>query len=407
MTPDARKPRVALYSHDTVGLGHLRRNMLIARTLADSPIGANVLTIAGAVEARLFPTPRGVDCLTLPALCKEEEGHYGSRSLDMSLGELAMVRGQTIRGAVEAFEPDVLIVDKVPLGAAGELLPALELLRTRPSVSCVLGLRDVLDEPAAVRVEWEKDGYEAAIRDHYDAVWVYGDQRIYDPIQEYGLSDRVAAKMRFTGYFDRQVVAGPPDEAASALAKLPFRIATDQRLVLCLLGGGQDGAKLAESFADVRFGKDTVGVLVTGPFMPAPIQAMLASAAERNPRLHVINFLAEPTHLLDRADRVIAMGGYNTVSELLSYGKNALVVPRVRPRREQLIRAERLRELGLLDVCHPQALSSRAIEQWLATDDVRRVEARRFMHFDGVSTIVSLFNELRPTSSPRTQAAAR
>lgn len=381
--------------------------MLIARTLAGEPIGANVLTIAGAVEARLFATPRGVDCLTLPALCKEEEGHYGSRSLDMSLGELAMVRAQTIRGAVEAFEPDVLIVDKVPLGAAGELLPALELLRKRKSVSCVLGLRDVLDEPAAVRAEWDSQGYEDVIRDHYDAVWIYGDRRVYDPVKEYGLSDAVGAKIRFTGYFDRNVVAGPPTEAAAALAKLPFALSSKQRLVLCLLGGGQDGAKLAATFSDVRFPRDTIGVLVTGPFMPAQSQAVLAAAAARNPSLHVITFVPEPTYLLDRADRVIAMGGYNTVSELLSYGKNALVVPRVQPRREQIIRAERLRELGLVDVCHPHALSRNAIEQWLATDDVCGVEARQFINFDGVATIVSLFGELRAITQSNNQVATR
>ena len=51
------------------------------------------------------------------------------------------------------------------------------------------------------------------------------------------------------------------------------------------------------------------------------------------------------------------MGGYNTSCEILACGRRALIVPRIIPRREQLIRAQRLSELGAVDVLHPQALS--------------------------------------------------
>ncbi|MFN6477682.1 glycosyltransferase [Nostoc sp. DedQUE07] len=48
------------------------------------------------------------------------------------------------------------------------------------------------------------------------------------------------------------------------------------------------------------------------------------------------------------ADAVVAMGGYKTTCEILSVGKPAVVVPRIKPSREQCIRAENLANLGVL-----------------------------------------------------------
>jgi predicted glycosyltransferase len=61
--------------------------------------------------------------------------------------------------------------------------------------------------------------------------------------------------------------------------------------------------------------------------------------------------------LIERAGAVVAMGGYNTTTELLAARKPALIVPRVEPRTEQLIRAERLASLGLVEMIHPRDLT--------------------------------------------------
>src|SRR5918992_6003403 len=106
-----RQARIALYSHDTMGLGHLRRNLLVAQTLCASSLNAVVLMIAGAREAAAFAMPAGVDCLTLPALSKNGSGEYGTRHMPIALQELVTLRAGAIQGALEAFQPDVLIVD--------------------------------------------------------------------------------------------------------------------------------------------------------------------------------------------------------------------------------------------------------------------------------------------------------
>ncbi len=53
--------------------------------------------------------------------------------------------------------------------------------------------------------------------------------------------------------------------------------------------------------------------------------------------------------VMKAADLVISMGGYNTICEILTQKTPALIIPRETPRKEQLIRAERLQKIGLID----------------------------------------------------------
>jgi predicted glycosyltransferase len=353
-----------LYSHDALGIGHLRRNLLIAGSLAGPGGGASVLMLAGVPEATAFQIPPRVDVLTLPALRKMAGGGYEPRRLGISAESLLGLRANALRAAMESFEPDVLIVDKLPLGVAGELRPTLESLAGRGRTRCVLGLRDVLDDPARVRLEWAHRAYESAVERFYDAVWVYGDARVYDPVREYGFGGAMVEKVRYTGYLERvgarsPAVSGEIDEAAA------LGLPADARLALCMVGGGEDGGALAEAFSRAVLPEGMMAVVLTGPFMPAEVKLRLSALTAANPRLRVVDFIAEPASLLRRAGCVVTMGGYNCVCEALCAGKPALVVPRVKPRVEQWIRARRFGEMGLLDVLHPDEASPAAISRWL------------------------------------------
>jgi predicted glycosyltransferase len=387
------KPRVALYSHDTMGIGHMRRNLLVAQALAAAPGAAATLLIAGAREANAFGLPAGADFLSLPALHKLGNGQYRARHLEVSLDELIELRARSIVAALEAFAPDVFIVDKVPRGVLNELDPALESLRKNGKTRFVLGLRDVLDEPATVRREWDEGGFDGVLRVYYDAIWVYGDPTVYDPARAYDFPPDVADKVRYSGYLDQRQRTRMADldgvqEILDRLAEQP------DRLVLCMVGGGQDGAPLAEAFADTEFPPETTGVILTGPFLPAEVQRRLSRRAAGNRRLRFLGFVTDTDLLLERADRVIAMGGYNTVCEVLSYERPALIVPRVHPRREQLIRAERLQSLGLLDVLHPDRLSPAALGEWLVRPVAPRPSARQCINLDGQARLPHLLAEV-------------
>lgn len=384
-------PRIALYSHDAMGLGHMRRNLLIAQTLADSALRANVLMVAGAGEATAFGLPRGVDCLTLPALHKDSRGHYHARNLNLNIDSILELRSLTIRAALDAFQPDLFVVDKLPRGLLGELDLSLAHLCENGRTKCVLGLRDVLDEPEAVRRDWRKEASEEAICKYFSQIWVYGDPRVYDSAKEYHLSAGIEKKIRYTGYLDQKQrlydIANNSDPR-SVLGLPPGRIQ------LCLVGGGQDGARLAEAFSLASLPEDAVGVIVTGPYMPTDAIERLQQRASHNPHLRVLRFVPEPAILVSHADRIVAMGGYNTTCEILSFRKPALLVPRVKPRLEQWIRASRMADLDLLNVLHPDDLTSDAITDWLHSPRPTAQESLDQLDLDGLARLPEMAEEL-------------
>lgn len=387
-----RPTRIALYSHDAMGLGHMRRNLLLAQTLAAPPLEATVLLITGAGEATAFGMPPNVDCLTLPALRKDARGGYHPRTLNIEFRELIDLRARTIRTSLEAFKPDVFIVDKVPRGVGRELTMALEHLRMSGSTRCVLGLRDILDEPEAVQREWLRDANEEAIARYYDAIWIYGDPQVYDAVQEYGFPPPVARKVSYTGYLDQRLRTTTEDSnGEDLLARLDL---PGGRLMLCLVGGGQDGARLAEAFSLAELPEDATGVILTGPYMPKSVQERLQRRARRNPRLRVVNFVSDPSPLLNRAERVVTMGGYNTVGEILAFGLHALIVPRTTPRLEQWIRAERLSELGLVDTLHPNSLAPARISEYLSREIGPHAQPCAQVDMNGLARLPGLLQEL-------------
>jgi predicted glycosyltransferase len=363
-----------LYGHDTMGLGHLRRNLALATSLRQSPHRPQVLVVSGTTEACRFPLPDGVELLVLPGVAKADDGSYRGRRLDTPLTDVVALRRQVLTAAIPAFDPDLLVVDKVARGFAGELEPALPLLRDS-GTRIVLGLRDILDAPAAASAEWRRLRTTEALRAWYDEVWVYGDPRVSDLAIDCRVPPSVRHLLRNTGFLAEGRPTGP---TAPPPVSGPY--------VLCLLGGGQDGAELATAFAAAPRPAGIEGVLVTGPHLPDHAREALRTA---DPGLHVVDFCSDPTAWVCDAAAVVCMGGYNTVTEVLTTKTPALVVPRVTPRAEQLVRARRLSERGLVDDIHPDDLSPDVLGGWLVSAVCTR-QPRTGVALDGLARMRAL-----------------
>lgn len=198
-----KRCRVAMYSDDTMGTGHFHRNLFVAQALSRSNPNTEILLIFGSRQDAAFEFPPGTDTLTLPAIYKNFNGRYQSRNLPVSLPELVRLRSSTICAALEAFKPDLLIVDNVPRGMNQELDATLKTLQTRGETRCVLGLHDVLDGSALIQDQWCKAANEQAVADYYDAVWVYADSATNAPFDLKSLIAKFFAKVRYVGDFFR------------------------------------------------------------------------------------------------------------------------------------------------------------------------------------------------------------
>jgi predicted glycosyltransferase len=359
-SPGQRRYRVVLYSHDSMGLGHIRRNVLLAQFLSESAFEVDILLITGARESGSFKLPRGVDLVSLPALHKAADGTYHARNLGVGLDGLTRIRSHIVHSAIESFQPDLVIIDNVARGVNGELDKSLRYIREQGRIRCVLGLRDIQDEAENLRREWNSRRCLETIRQYYDAVWVYGDARVFDPRMEYDLPLDIARKLQFTGYLDpcHRLATGADDNIESGRADKPFG--------LCQVGGGQDGAALALAFARAQHPPGTDAVIITGPYIDPESLARLRQLAAQRAHLEVLEFVAEPTRILRDAEYVVCMGGYNTVCEVIAFEKPALVVPRISPRREQIVRAERLAALDIIDMLHPDLLDADSLSRGIS-----------------------------------------
>ena len=80
---------------------------------------------------------------------------------------------------------------------------------------------------------------------------------------------------------------------------------------------------------------DMPAKIVLGPFMGTSQQTGFMERVARLKHVEAITFEANMEALMQRALAVVAMGGYNTFCEILSFDKRALILPRTAPRAEQ------------------------------------------------------------------------
>lgn len=148
--------------------------------------------------------------------------------------------------------------------------------------------------------------------------------------------------MYWTGYLHRENLGEP----------LP----KGEPYVLITPGGGGDGDAMVDhvlSAYEQDPNLSPAALLVYGPFLTGDTRAAFENrVAKLNGRVKTVGFDSHMETLMSGAIGVVAMGGYNTFCEILSFDKPAVIIPRTKPRLEQYIRAQRAEDLGLMRMIH-------------------------------------------------------
>jgi len=342
MTRTARLDRVLLYSHDTYGLGHLRRNLVIASELLKGPRPPQVVLASGSPVLDRMPRPAGLACVQLPPVVKTGDDEYRAADPTMGLSLVRRARTAVLLDVVRQWTPDVLLVDHAPQGMKGELLPVFdELPRISPATRVVLGMRDILDDPVRVQQAWRDAGVYETLASVYDRILVYGDRAVFDLADRYRIPSPAADRLDYCGY-----VTGDRVQPSA----LPPGLPPGGEFVLGTIGGGGDGADVLVATARAAVRSGIAAVLCTGPLMPASDRERVVAATRDLPSVVVVDQLREPAAVAAGARCVVTRGGYNSLCELVRSGVPTIVVPRTWPRREQLIRAEAFESRGLVSL---------------------------------------------------------
>ncbi|SRR5206468_6280299 len=396
--------RLLVYSHDTFGLGNLRRMLGICGHLIDNIHDLSILMVTGSPMIQAFRLRERLDYIKLPCLSRTAGNEYSVKSLGTDIDETIRLRADLTFSAYRSFKPDVVLIDKKPYGVSNELKPLIGAMKARGSARCALILRDILDSPEATTAVWRANGYYEAANRLYDLVLVLGIPQLFDVRREYNFPDRLAEKTRFCGYIRQENGRRKAQQVRDDLG-----LGEREKLVLVTAGGGEDGFRLLSTYIA---GAKTVAppqrprsLIISGPELPSRAREFLVHECAGDSHIRILEFTDDLMSYLTAADLIVSMGGYNTVCEILSAGRRAIVVPRSKPVEEQLIRAERMARLGLFRYLHPDDLTPSLLMETVQNELRARVSMgpAEPIDLDGLQRVTSFVTTLladRPTQEP-------
>ena len=337
---------ILMYSHDTYGLGHIRRTMALAQSLLDK--GHRILILTGSPIVGRFDFPKGIDFVRIPGMIKQSNELYVPHSIAIEPSLALAIRQNIILATAQTFRPDLFLVDKAPLGLKLEVTATLIWLRENsPKTQVVLGLRDIMDSPESTIQEWQERKMYEVFEQLYSEIWVYGSRHIFDAVEEYAIPKHIESKIHFTGYIPRHI----PHQRNRPALRRELGLCPADKLVLVTTGGGGDGYKVIDTYLSMLESQtacDFKSMIVTGPLLAEDLYDQLAARAHKL-KVRIVKFYRKMEKAILAADCVVSMGGYNTMCEIVCAARPSLIVPRSSPREEQLIRARIFAEKGLLE----------------------------------------------------------
>jgi predicted glycosyltransferase len=359
--------RIAIYSQDGFGLGHMQRTCSIAWEIYRLRAEASILTFSDSQLGQFFPISPHHDYIKLPSIAKDSPGNWQATHLSMSFPEILHLRKQLISNVLLNYAPDIFLVDHMPHGAMGELLPALETIKhSRIHTQVVLGLRDILDSPEVTISRWQIEGAYDVIERYYARILVFGMRDVYDVVEKYQIPESDARKVFYCGYVTNLATA---DNAPNIRARYLADKSTNTRLIVVMAGGGADAYPMMSTLIDalpkVLEDQPCIVAVITGPFMPAELIDDLSRRATQFP-IHMMESVNDSLSYISAADLVIAMAGYNTTVEILRMKKPAILIPRAGPSAEQRTRARLFADKHWVDMIDPDELTRENLAQHIS-----------------------------------------
>ncbi len=337
---------VFFYVQNLLGIGHLRRAAVLAKAMGGA--GLRVDFIAGG-----FPVPGldlgGARVIQLPPVRAADE-RFSALLDDAGRPIDEAWRARRRAALLDAFDrarPEAVLIELFPFGRRAfrfELEPLLETVWAgpeRPQILC--SVRDLLVEKTN---SGRAEEAAATIVRRFDTVLVHGDPTVAPFSASFPAADRIADKIRYTGY-----VVEP--------RRAPATVGGGAGEVLVSAGGGAVGRPLIEAALAARplsAARDLPWRIVLGPQYPE--REAIALLAMARPGLAIERFRPDLASLFADCAVSVSQAGYNTVLELIAAGARAVVVPfSAGAESEQLARARRLAERGLLTIVEAAALT--------------------------------------------------
>ena len=384
---ERRQWRALFYVFDGgTGIGHLRRLARLAEVLQGS---FACLLVTGHRTAAEWFVPTECEYVHLPAwdtLLESKASYWGRRPfLDVDVGGAVRLRREIIAGVLRGFEPDVIFVDHLPLGAEGELATFIESSAARKYL-ITRGVQNETMDLASLLLEGDA---RHALEHHYDRVFAAVDRRVFDFGAHFDLGAAIREKTEHTGY-----ISAPITSAQIAASRRARGLGPEDLWVVASAGGGQLGEPLLERCLEVA--RRHAGVafdVVVGPRSRLE-WADTNQTSIVDGRLRVHRGSSAMPQMNASADIVISSAGYNTLMEAIQ-GRNRILCFPLRPndKDEQFVHATRLKEFVDIEVSNHLSELPTMLERALADGNRLGADRREELRVDGAAEIAQLVVE--------------
>jgi predicted glycosyltransferase len=387
--------RVSAFSSDAYGLAHAMRNARVIRRLTRERQDVAALLINGVGHSVAVPVDRRTDVLSLPVVRREPGAGHTAPGLELPFEDVRRLRSRVLCTALGALRPDLALFDHLSLNVMAEIEEAVA--GAAPSGPRVLAFNDILNHPDVVRRNWYETGALDFAAEHFDEVWIYGDERFYSWADHYPMPESFAAKLRYTGFLSDEF--SPHAEAEQRRqVRDQLEIPAEARVLLVTGGGGHDADEMYRRVVTAagRLGPDTCTIVLTGPMLSPRDHQELQAMGPAGVRL--VRYHPEFAAFLAASDVVASMGGC-TLTEVLVARRPLVVFPRHRWASSQQIRTELLEKHGFarLAPADDDRLVS-LLDSLLAEPTARRLP--RDWRFDGLAWTTRRMSGLLPPGVP-------
>ncbi len=353
--------RIAMYWHNGRSLGHTAESAKIAAALLDASPEVRFAGLTGAYRG-LGMLPDAVDVVKLPSFANFDDPQgWGFRSrLGFAEEEFFAVRAELAQVFLRHYFPDVFLVNHLPDGAERELAPALT---ERSFKAAVLTLRGVLFD----RTKTNREYFVGDVADHiartFDCITVHAPAEVFRLEEHYDVPAALADRIRYTGYLT------DPSPLTRAEARAARGWEPDERVVVASMGGGQGAGSIWSAVARAlrtHRGAFDRAVLVTGPYLEQDALRAFREEVADLCGVHVETYDGDLPQAMKGADLFVGAAGSNMISEVLSVGANAVLIPRQLRESEQSIHVRLLADRGLVRTAGLQQVLDGTLDDLLA-----------------------------------------
>ena len=308
--------KILLSAINGIGLGHVTRQLALARALRDRLPEAQFLFLTTS-EAPSIIWQDGFASVKIPSWTNVTRGLMSAADWRHLAHSLATV-------SVANFKPDVLIADSYPFGEYGEILAVLSTIQQR------IFLYDVM--PGQDQKKLHRDAIS-----NYNLVLIPHDEGAFE------LPFEIVPAPHWVG---PMVNRSRKEALPRAEARRRLGIPEDRLCFYVALGGG-GGEAIVEAINWLSITLESFPNLLLFQTLP-PLAAEDSGLLKSKNARAVSHFTFPFTPYLSAFDGAIAGAGANTTTELINFGVPAVWVPMgSKQAADQEWRAQKLSENGL------------------------------------------------------------